>query len=218
MGARAVLPYEGIDATAHAAMGEVVGRGAGERDDSREVRKRGVTSLCVGQTFLSASLWPDRNVWPTHTNKLFAVGKLEQLVCLPLARQECLAHTDNLFWWGKPEQTFLSASLWPDRNVWPTWTTFLLWANRSRHSCLRPSGQTGMSGPHTDNVFGVGKPGQTFLSASLWPDRNVWPIRCATAAPRAPSRARAYASRQRAPESSDRSDSRRSRGRRESRS
>src|SRR5205085_1289363 len=162
MGARAVLPYEGIDATAHAAVGEVVGRGAGERDDSREVRKRGVTSLCVGQTFLSASLWPDRNVWPTHTNKLFAVGKLEQLVCLPLARQECLAHMDN--------------------------------------------------------VFAVGKPEQTFLSASLWPDRNVWPIRCATAAPRAPSRARAYASRQRAPESSDRSDSRRSRGRRESRS
>src|SRR5438477_647837 len=135
MGARAVLPYEGIDATAHAAVGEVVGRGAGERDDSREVRKRGVTSLYVGQTFLSASLWPDRNVWPTRT-------------------------------------------------------TF----------------------------FGVGKPEQTFLSAFLWPDRKLWPTRCATAAPRAPSRARAYASRQRAPESSDRSDSRRSRGRRESRS
>src|SRR5438105_8703873 len=42
----------------------------------------------------------------------------------------------------------LSASLWPDRNVWPTWTTFLLWANRSRHSCLPSFGQTGMSGPH----------------------------------------------------------------------
>src|SRR5205085_8779219 len=99
MGARAVLPYEGIDATAHAAVGEVVGRGAGERDDSREVRKRGVTSLCVGQTFLSAFLWPDRNVWPT-------------------------------------------------------WTTFLVWANRSRHSCLPPFGQTGSSGPHAhmDNL------------------------------------------------------------------
>src|SRR5438105_5287041 len=93
MGARAVLPYEGIDATAHAAVGEVVGRGAGERDDSREVRKRGVTSLCVEQTFLSASLWPDRKLWPT---------------------------LDNVFAVGKPEQTFLSAFLWPDRNVWPT--------------------------------------------------------------------------------------------------
>src|SRR5207248_1342192 len=100
MGARAVLPYEGIDATAHAAVGEVVGRGAGERDDSREVRKRGVTSLCVGQTFLSASLWPDRNVWPTWTTFLLWAN------------------------WSS-----LSASLWPDRNVWPTRTTFLLWAN-----------------------------------------------------------------------------------------